>query len=123
MPSEDVMAKDIRDRLIQLGLDQERFRIYVCSQINKQVTGTTGNAKSKKGLPFYVPKTRECPTDLSRQVGRCDMVVVDIQEKRVWLTVEFKGKAELETGESDDAKPKDLVADYFYIFMASVFKH
>lgn len=113
MPSENMMAKDIHDLLTQQhGLNPERFRIYVCNQINHPIVVATGNAESKRMLPLYVPKTKECPTDQSRQVGRCDMVVVDMKEKRVWLTVEFEGETE----------PKELVANYFYIFMASVFK-
>jgi len=81
--TENSMAKDIHDLLIDAGLDQKRFSIYVCSKANRPIVITQKTSSDKLGLPFYVQKSSQCSRDQARQVGRCDMVVVDMVDQKV----------------------------------------
>jgi len=107
MIDEPTMAPDTHALLNYLGL-KPRFRIDICSGIGRGVPGTA----YKNMLPLYVKSRPSCKTNMARQVARPDFIVVDTQAKIVDLIIEF----ELDTN------PKNLIGNYFSVFLAEVYK-
>ncbi len=107
MLDEHKMAKDVHDLLVRLGLKRPRYRLDVCPGVDDLFDPGT----YERMLPCYAPQTALCPTLQSRQVARCDGVLVDTADKKVVMSLEF----ELTT------KPKDLAGNYFSVFAAATY--
>jgi hypothetical protein len=107
MLTENQMAKDVHDLLLRHGLKTSRYRIDVCSGINLLFPP----GAHMHGLPFYAP-IEDTEWVKHRDLGWCDLVVVDTADERVELMVEFE----------TNTNPKDLAGNFFYPFMAFEYK-
>jgi hypothetical protein len=105
--TEMLMARDTHDLLVAMGLKQ-KFRVDVCSGIASQFPANT----YEHALPVYAKQIDACFTDKARQIARVDLAVVDTDEGTVDLTLEFE----------TDTNPKNLIGNYFSVFMADEYK-
>jgi hypothetical protein len=105
--AEKLMARDIHDLLKAMGL-KPHFRADICSGIAGHFPAGTYD----HNLPVYAKQIDSCSTQKARQIARPDLIVVDTVQKIVEATFEF----ELDTN------PKNLVANYFYVFLAQEYK-
>lgn len=106
-PTEGMMARETHDLLKHIGL-QPQFRIDVCSGVAQRFPSGTYTHQ----LPLYSKRTTTCVTDKARQVARPDLMVVDTTAKTVELIVEFE----------TDTNPKNLLGNYFCVFLAEEYK-
>jgi hypothetical protein len=107
MPTEATMARETHDLLRQMAL-RPHFRVDICSGVASHFPSGT----CKHQLPLYSKQTKTCFTDKARQVARPDLIVVDTRAKTVELTVEFE----------TDTNPKNLLGNYFCVFLAEEYK-
>jgi hypothetical protein len=106
-PTEGMMALETYELLRDMGL-KPHFRVDICSGISGQFSPGT----YEHGLPVYSRQLKTCFTDKARQVGRPDLIVVDKIAKTVELMVEFE----------TNTNPKNLLGNYFCVFLAEEYK-
>ncbi|MBV9658174.1 MAG: hypothetical protein JO295_08695 [Verrucomicrobia bacterium] len=104
---ESEMATDILTLLKELGI-KNGHRIDICCGIGREIPG----ASYKNMLPLYLKSRPSCKTNQARQIARPDLIVIDTQLKVVDLIIEFEY----------DTNPKNLIGNYFSVFMAEEYK-